>query len=228
MAPDRTKLTITMLGYGDDEESIAMREKFNAGNQWTLEKLQAKFAGNDTAQADDGPRAIHDRILKLLGALVGGEWIVENTRPNGSIFRARSVYEFGPDHQSLIARGWLGGDEGMLFHGATQIWREPAGADGAQESIRFQSIDENGSIARGNIEMHGDDALLWHWDSTALDGKVTRYKVRMVFDAADAYHFTVSRLDENDLEQALVDVRFRRVEKAPEAFHRVQAARPGP
>ncbi len=41
---DRTLVSITCMGYGDDEESKKMREHFDKGNAWTLNKLRAKFA----------------------------------------------------------------------------------------------------------------------------------------------------------------------------------------
>ena len=39
----RTRVTIRMLGYGDDKESQDMREFFAFGNQYTLDMLAAKF-----------------------------------------------------------------------------------------------------------------------------------------------------------------------------------------
>jgi hypothetical protein len=89
------------------------------------------------------------RILDLLHGLVG-EWQVHNVREDGSVFRVRSVYELGPDGQSLIARGWLGDEAAFHPHGASQVWRAPA-INGTPGGIMFQSIDENGAIARGPI-----------------------------------------------------------------------------
>jgi len=40
----RTRLRIASLGFGDDEESRAMRGFFERGNAWTLQKVQAHFA----------------------------------------------------------------------------------------------------------------------------------------------------------------------------------------
>jgi uncharacterized protein YndB with AHSA1/START domain len=42
--PSRTKLRIAGNGYGDDEESRKLRDFFEKGNDYTLKKLQAKFA----------------------------------------------------------------------------------------------------------------------------------------------------------------------------------------
>ena len=39
----RTHLRVTSLGYGDDEESLAMRRFFEAGNRQTIETLRQHF-----------------------------------------------------------------------------------------------------------------------------------------------------------------------------------------
>ena len=40
----RTKVTVVSQGFGDDEESKKMRGHFDAGNNFTLKKLQQHFA----------------------------------------------------------------------------------------------------------------------------------------------------------------------------------------
>lgn len=40
----RTRVTVTMLGWQDDEESRKMRAFFVNGNKWVLDKLKAHFA----------------------------------------------------------------------------------------------------------------------------------------------------------------------------------------
>ena len=54
----RTHLRDAMLGFGDDEESKAMRAFFDRGNGWTIEKLRAGFeAAATTGQAPRGANA---------------------------------------------------------------------------------------------------------------------------------------------------------------------------
>jgi uncharacterized protein YndB with AHSA1/START domain len=43
--PSRTWLTVTGLGYGDDEESQKLRGFFEKGNAYTIKKLKEKFNG---------------------------------------------------------------------------------------------------------------------------------------------------------------------------------------
>jgi uncharacterized protein YndB with AHSA1/START domain len=42
---DKTHIRISSLGYGTDEESLAMRRFFEFGNQLTLENIQKHFTG---------------------------------------------------------------------------------------------------------------------------------------------------------------------------------------
>lgn len=47
-----TKVRVVGLGYGDDDESKRMREFFDRGNKWTLQRLQEKFAPKGTFVGD--------------------------------------------------------------------------------------------------------------------------------------------------------------------------------
>jgi uncharacterized protein YndB with AHSA1/START domain len=42
---EQTHLRVASMGYGADEESVAMRKFFESGNQQTIELLQKHFAG---------------------------------------------------------------------------------------------------------------------------------------------------------------------------------------
>jgi uncharacterized protein YndB with AHSA1/START domain len=52
--PSRTRLTVTGLGYGDDEESQKLRGFFDKGNAYTIKKLQEKFAAKAAKPAERG------------------------------------------------------------------------------------------------------------------------------------------------------------------------------
>jgi uncharacterized protein YndB with AHSA1/START domain len=43
LEPGMTNVRVVGLGYGDDAESMKLREHFRKGNAWTLEQLQKKF-----------------------------------------------------------------------------------------------------------------------------------------------------------------------------------------
>src|SRR2546426_8470323 len=121
--------------------------------------------------------------LRLLHTLVGGEWIYELERGDGSVFRTRSVVEEGPGGRGLVGKGWLGDAGGMFYHGASQIWREPQGG------IRFQSMSQEGAIARGGIHLADPKRVVWDWNMISVDGRESRYRVDMVFEENDKYRF---------------------------------------
>ncbi|MCH7884317.1 MAG: SRPBCC domain-containing protein [Planctomycetes bacterium] len=51
LGPKRTRITIRGLGYGNDEQSLKMREFFDMGNAWTLARLREHFDGQPEALA---------------------------------------------------------------------------------------------------------------------------------------------------------------------------------
>ncbi len=149
-------------------------------------------------------------VLDRLRGLAGGEWIHEATRPDGSSFRVRNVIEPGPDGHSLLTRGWLGGDGGMVYHSLTQIWQVPGGdPDAGSDSagVRFQNLNEQGAVATGEIRLVGPDTLLWDWHTTAQDGTRTHYLVYTELQGHDRYRMTMF---EAGAETPLVEATFER------------------
>ncbi|MFG0253357.1 MAG: SRPBCC domain-containing protein [Phycisphaerales bacterium JB038] len=209
VGPDRTHIRLASVGWGEGEAWEAAEQFFAQGNRWTLERLQ-EIVGEDEAATAASP-------LSTMTWLVGGEWVHESEQPGGGVFRVRNVVEHGPDGQSLIARGWLGSEQGMFHHGDTQVWREPVTGE-----VRFQNINESGVIARGTIALDEAGGLIWDWNAAEGDGAQTRYHVRMKPEGEDVYRFVLSlRLDSGALEE-LVNITYDRVAKAPERFRRLR------
>jgi uncharacterized protein YndB with AHSA1/START domain len=224
IVPDRTHLRIVGMGYGEGAEWDDLYSKFKAGNQWTLDKLREKFApAASAAAAADGA----EEVLAVLASMVGGHWVHENTRPDGNVFRARVLMELGPDGKSVLSSGWLGDGQGMFAHAATQIWREPPSAIGAAPaSMRFQTINENGAVARGEIHLAAPKQIEWDWLATELDGKSVRYRVTMKVEDADHYRFTLRLPRQTGVEEdrQLIDFVYTRVYELPAAFTRMKPA----
>lgn len=62
LGPQRTRVTCVGLGFGEDEESQKLREHFDKGNAWTLEKLSEHFpARKPTSSVEEGGPAPHVR-----------------------------------------------------------------------------------------------------------------------------------------------------------------------
>lgn len=241
VSPQQTRLTVTGMGFTDDEESQRMRQQFDAGNKYTLNKLQEHFTtkkqSKTESQMDDGEivmKLMHDddvnaktsvakrddskEVLKLLHTQVGGEWIAQTNRPDGSVLRARKNFAIGPDGESLVISGWLGDSNGMSPHGSGLIWREP----GAGE-IRFQNIDQVGAIAAGAIHATADKTISWDWNATALNGHSERYRVDMIFENADHNRFKLFVLDESKNWKPLIDLQYTRTREVPAEFLKIKS-----
>ncbi|RMH30614.1 MAG: SRPBCC domain-containing protein [Planctomycetota bacterium] len=211
VAPDRTRVRIVGMGYGEGGDWDALYEFFEEGNAWTLNELSKKFG------ADDAPDA--SAALGALGALVGGEWIHESQTPDGGVFRVRNIVERGADGVSLIARGWLGHGEGMTDHGRTMIYADPLSG-----GTRFLNVNELGAVASGRVWLEGGSTVVWDWNEVTTRGERARHRVEMVFDPArpDWYGFRLTQLGDDGRATPMVDIGYERVDEAPARFRRVR------
>lgn len=208
IAPNRTRVTLTSCGWGEGPDWDQAAEFFEVGNAWTLEQLKKLFPSPSAAD--------NDRAFAEISQLIGGEWIHENAMPDGAVFRVRNTAERGPSELCIVTAGWLGNDQGMFPHSAAQIWREPGTG-----RVVFQSIDENGAVATGDITLTEDGSLLWDWTMHRQRDEMDRFRVTMKFTGPDAYTMNITRLLADGAESPMiVNAAFQRVEKAPEAFHK--------
>ncbi len=207
VSPTRTRMVETMLGWGEGPQWDDSYNHFKAGNEWSAEQLRKVFAKAGDSDAD--------AALALMRSMVGGEWICEHTAPNGSLFRVRNVVEPAPDGKGTLTRGWLGDASGMFPHGCTQVWREDGEA-------RFQSLDQDGGVARGTIRLQGDKTLVWDWNQTDAAGEESRYTVTQAFSGPDAYHMSLVAVQGDGEAKELVKIDLTRVQHAPAAFHKMR------
>ncbi len=205
----RTRVTETMVGWGQGPQWDESYQHFKQGNEWSMEQLKKKFA-------NAAPDA--DAVLALMASMVGGEWISESTGPSGSVFRVRNIIELAPDGKGTIGRGWLGDSAGMFLHATTQVWR-----DGSV--VMFQSLNEEGAVSRGEIHLSGNRTLAWDWNEVGQDGQPRRYTVTQAFDGADAYRMRLVQTDGRTASE-LVNIAFRRVPVSPPAFRALKGAGP--
>lgn len=222
LSGDRTQVRIVGMGFGEGPQWDDLYAKFKAGNQWTLDKLREKFArpAAVAAAADDA-----EGVLKVLASMTGGNWLHEQEREDGTAFRARVQMEFGPDGRSIISRGWLGNEQGMFAHAATQIWREPATQPGGTAGpVRFQSINERGVVARGEIHLAATHEILWDWLATEIDGTSMRYHIAMRLEGDNHFRFILRQPVQPgvDEERELVNFVYARVYELPAGFTKMK------
>ena len=216
-----TRVQETMIGWGQGEAADKAYAFFKWGNAYEHEKLRKHFAREKPAPGEEAAEhkeaAERDaEALRLLHTLVGGEWIYEHERGDGSVFRTRSVVEEGPGGRGLVGKGWLGDAGGMFYHGASQIWREPQGG------IRFQSMSQEGAISRGGIHLADPKRVVWDWNMISVDGRESRYRVDMVFEENDKYRFLLLEPEGGGDLKERVNVLYTRVQDAPEKFKKLK------
>lgn len=213
MTDELTHVRIAMPGFEWNQE----REQTTALFQNTADRLLAALAERFRSRA---PEARIHPVLRELHRLVGGEWIHETILPGGGEFLSRNLMQFGPDGRSLITTGWLGNAAGLAPHGSTQIWRDPV-----SNTIWFQTINEVGGIARGEITLDGTtDTLHWDWKQTNPDASMSHFLILMRFIDDQTYDMTITRprsrpqppADEQTDEPRVI--RFTRVPVAPARF----------
>lgn len=206
-----TSMRSVILGLRDDEQGRAAYEYFKEGNAFTLDAARSHLEPRDQAERTD-------RLMRMLGALVGGEWIHEGKAPDGRAFRVRNVARFGPDGASILANGWLGfGDAGMYDHGPTMVWRDPDGV------VRFSSVHEQGTIGSGTIRLLGDtqssDSFEWDWHSLQPDGSEQHFAITCTVLDQDRYTAQFELIGPSGARAPFGDpIEYRRVDIAPERF----------
>lgn len=203
----RTRLRSIGLGWPQTPEGEQARAFFERGNPMAFERLRSALARD---AIDAGAR---DAALAKLQTLVGGDWIVDERRADGGVFRARVRYERLPDGRGLAARAWLGDADAMFYHGATLIYFEPG-----SDAPRFLNVDQNGAVAAGDIRVVDADTMIWEWNAQSPDGKHAAYRCRTRFVDDGGYRFELFAPDDAAMARPAVDVTYRRVEALPEGF----------
>lgn len=215
VAPDRTRVTVTGMGYGVGPEWDKAYEFFDKGNAWTLEKMKKAF-GRESAEAET------KRAFELLRSIAGSSWIHESTKPDGSLFRARAdVRELGRGAFVAID-GWLGDKNGMTPH-AHSVY----GLDPASGGLRFWQFVEGGTLAQGSVRLEGENRLVSDWNLTTPDGSVRTLPIEIVVEGKDAWRFK-AYADAATAESGgkpMLDVPYTRVATLPPGFAESRGAR---
>ncbi|MCC6676045.1 MAG: SRPBCC domain-containing protein [Phycisphaerales bacterium] len=210
--PGRTRVVETMMGFGAGplfDEAYAFFEK---GNRWTADEMSKRLRRADAAPDQN------DRAWSLLERMAaGGEWIHENRREDGAVFRVRSVVTPGPGGRSIAFRGWLGDGSGMFAHSSGLAWREASG------EVWYTNLDEGGGRATGRILSPEENVLDWEWDVISARGASQRYAVRFTFDGPDAYRGVISSIAADGARKVMVDAGYRRVAESAVEFRMLRA-----
>jgi len=191
LTPTRTRVDLTHLGFAQNatdnpdhtDEWKQVRAYFT--NAWpsVLTALSDHFASDAQSQT---PNA--DRAIKVASRLVGGEWIHKSAQPDGSTFRVRNVIRQMGTERAYISDGWLGTDAGMYYHASTHMW-----VDHEADTLRFQSINEDGNLMVGTLEPIDDNTVIEHIEIIREGESSTFIDARIHFVSDDEYHMTFER-----------------------------------
>lgn len=209
IAPDRTRVSCTGMGYGEGELYSQAQSFFQQGNDMVLKMMKQKF---DRPAAADDAKAVFAMFRSRL-ASKGGEahWIAEEKMPDGKILRGHTIWRDALGGQFLMVEGKLGDDKSMRDHA-----RMLAGIDPQTNSMFFQQAMETGAVAHGTIQKSDDKTAGGEWRFQSPGG-VFSMMINYEFIDADNYTVRMWRGTQRVGEPTIV-VRYRRVSEVPPGF----------
>ena len=205
LGPHTTRFRMVGLGYRDTEESRQMREYFVKNNPKLLQEVRRLVEPSPDTRR---------KALALLQKLRGGYWI-HDAGPEGGGLKIRNSAQIGPDGQSVLIQSWMNQSTGWYLQTNSMYYRLSE-ADG--EGVGFLSIDEMGSVSQGRISLSAPNTVSIDWPQRALNGRLIRFRIEMVFDGDDAYLMKPALLNELGGYTDYPTVQFRRVETLPVGF----------
>lgn len=158
VGPDRTRVTVTGMGYGPGEMFDKAYSFFEQGNAETLRLMRARLSRPSAAEADDRARRAFDRFRAAAGK--GGVWLADQ-QLGGRPFRARIEFSTVHDGQFVEARGSIGDGKALRSH-ALMV----CGIDPTTGAAVFDQFMETGAIARGTMTLLDDGRTVaseWHF-----------------------------------------------------------------
>jgi len=199
LAPSRTRITISGMGFGtgglwDEAYSI-----FDKGNAQTLEHIRKLYA---TAEAEQKV----NETQKALRALIG-DWEFSKARPDGATFRGTTTVTESFDGRLLIAIGHLGDEKALHQHSHTLFARDPASG-----TIKVRNINEMGDYTEGEARVLVPGKIELDWFTTAAaNAQIINYRVVYTFDGPDAFRCEVFYPTPEGPESQIVDVLYQRI-----------------
>jgi len=215
LGPNRTRLSIAGMGYGEGPQWDEAYKFFESGNAMVMKHFQ-------TVLADETSIASEDRIMDLVRSLCGGEWIYEKQRDDGTVFRARTrLYEI-LEGNFIMAEGWLGDQNGMWSHAHAVFGIEP----GTGQPMCWEFM-EGGMFVRAPLTLEGDKTLVYEWNMDRPDGASQKMDIRITMINSDEYIFQAfaSPEDQKAGKKPMIEVTYKRVPSVPEVFTRMNPAR---
>jgi uncharacterized protein YndB with AHSA1/START domain len=203
--PKRSTITLT------SENTHTVRSEIinDKGETSTIEVAWERGDAPTAAAAPAKPEAAPAQPLEPLAHLVGGQWRGELNLLDGTLIRARHLFEWGLDGAILKSKtyGAVGDGPERLVYEGFYGWHP------GKNAIVFREFSAFGSANEGTLVPDGDD-LRYSWIESSRRG-ATEYRETLRFPDKDHYTSEGERKTENGWEK-FVASSFRR-EAAPEA-----------
>lgn len=174
----QTKVSITGMGFGSDDESKRMREFFDKGNAQTLQTLKKNLT-SDKGTSDD------EALLKLIHSLVG-EWKFENEQAGDHKFAGNLTVRKEMDGDLVVA------DTTLFFDGQPKPHSHAVfGKNPSTNGIHVWNFGERGAIGGGRVRLADGNRLLYEWADHEPGKALHNYYVEEVFEDANSLRFSV-------------------------------------
>lgn len=204
LSPNRTRIRLVGMGYGEGKQWKQMRDFFQQGNQWTLDRLREHLAKTYPVPVATDAEARLAPLARFIG-----EWRTHGTWSDGRALHARASYTWGINKQLIHGKTWVADDE--TGSNEYQRYESTFHFDPARNALVDSSMAVNGTFKQAFIEPVDADTTSWGCSPFNPDDVVNvRQTIR--FEDDDNFIWTVLMRD-GDSWSRLIESRWTR-EKA--------------
>jgi uncharacterized protein YndB with AHSA1/START domain len=209
LAPDRTRVTCTGMGYAEGELYEKARSFFQQGNDMVLKMMKQKF---DRPGAVEEAKKVHDLFRSRLNSGGGdAHWISDQKLPDGRTLRGHTAWREILGGKFIEVDGRLGDEKSMRSHAHLVC-----GIDLVLNSVFFHQAMETGAVARGTIQLLNENTAGGNWTFHSPQGEAIWY-ITFEFVDGDHYNTRMWKGDNPQGDPAML-VRYRRVNEVPPGF----------
>ncbi len=199
LAPERTRVVISIYGWGDDQASRAAYGYFERANRHLLDLVARHFETQRAAEGESDP-------MELVRSLVGGDWIADAPE-----CRYRLRAELAPDGLAVISRSWRESDGARVPYGLSLFTTD------AVHGARHVSVNDQQMLATGALRRRGEHGVTFEWNVVRPDAALVSLRLEIDADGADRRR---ARFFRPGVEEPFLDLLYTRAAAAPAADSR--------
>jgi uncharacterized protein YndB with AHSA1/START domain len=205
VAPDRTRVTVSGMGYAHTPLLDQAYEKFKAGNAYTIRHMQKALGDPD---ADARVRKAFD----LIKSLVGGEWVCEPKSDEFPSPRACQIWTGDLDNCVVKCRSFMGSSAGM-----SSEWDTTFSIDPDTGGLGVWAFYRDARTGHGSVQWLDDSRVAVHLRVFSSEQSSQEAYVEISVQGKDTYR---ARLWTNEASAKLnenprLDLTYERRKEAP-------------